>query len=165
MSTPYMPTDLAGATPSEVPEMYRARPNTALAAPASSPETPAPELAKPSTTETLRAAAAPSWPEGAPKLRPLMRLPFAERAEAMELFAAIEADWQNMPAKGSSVTTAQAAKMYRAMAKMSRYLESVAEDPVAYRAWVADKNDEDFGALFTAYLGWSSPGEADSSSS
>lgn len=112
-----------------------------------------------------QAAQVPDWPAGAPKLRPLMRLGFAQRAEAMELYADIERSLGDMPNQGDQVGPAEAAKMYRVMAKMDKLLAAVADNPDLYRAWVGNNDDAAFGQLFSAYMSRMQPGEASSSSS
>jgi hypothetical protein len=170
VSSPHAPQPTyvdPNASRPEVPEFYR-RPDEPQpvqhVAPASVPPLNDPA---PTATDRLQTQAAPSWPANAPKLRPLMRLPFRERATAMRAFAEIqkELDGGAISAKGSQVGPEQAATMFDAMAKMDDFLASVAVDADLYRAWVGNASDDEFGQLFTAYVAWGSPGEAPSSSS
>jgi hypothetical protein len=108
----------------------------------------------------------PEWPEGAPELRPLMSLPFLQRAEAMEAFAEIEKLSRDLNLKkGDEVDLGQAAVMYRALARVDEFLTTVAEQPEAYLAWEGRHNDQLFGQLWAAYQARMQPGEAGRSSS
>lgn len=127
---------------------------------------PGPVASKPDVVDELQAEVA-VWPENAPEMRPLLRLPFAQRAEAMERFADVQSAIQagDMPKKGDTVGAEHAARMYRVLAKMDHFLTTVAADIPAYKAWVDDASDEEFGNLFSAYMAKFSPGEASSSTS
>ena len=105
------------------------------------------------------------WPEGAPKLRAIHQLPFRERATAMRLFGELQKI--EGPEKGVEPTFEQVANMYEGLARIDDFLASVAEDPGAYRAWIAGPgNDEGkFSQLWNAYSAQRQPGEASSSSS
>jgi hypothetical protein len=117
-------------------------------------------------TDQLRMAAEPPpWPEGAPELRPLMSLPFAERADAMDMFDGIRQIAEDFPAKGTQIGPAEAAKMYRALARLDDFLMVVAADKTAYANWPGRHDDARFSELWSVYEARMQPGEAPSSSS
>lgn len=142
---------------------YQVPPGTAQVAAA--------QAAEPTTLDQLQAdaqapeAKLPEWPEGAPELRPLMRLPWGPRAEAMELFADLQATEFPEAKKDDKVGAAEAAVMYRLFDKLDRFLLSVAADPVAYGSWPGRYDDALFSQLWAAYQARMSPGEAERSSS
>lgn len=109
----------------------------------------------------------PQWPEGAPELRPLFALPFDERADAMDRFAEAQDIYKTLEDReeGAPVQPREAAKLYRAYARLDAFLLSVAVDPEAYRRWVGRWDDKQFSDLWLAYNARMSPGEAKRSSS
>lgn len=168
MSGPYAPTDLTQSKPIEqstessdapanwsVPDGLAA--DTAKAA--------SDEL-KPTTVDAMaQAADPPKPPEGAPELRPYLRLPFRDRADYMEKLDPLWAKVQALPKQGDEAGPAQAAVMYRTLAEIDDLMRGVAVDPDAYDAWVASVGDGQFMQLFSSYIAGSQPGEAASSPS
>lgn len=139
-------------------------------------ETAAPSLrpvSEPTATDRIQQdaetpGALPAWPDGAPELRPLMRLPFGERARAMDLMDEVQtlaAQLEKLQKSDADVTPATAALMYRTYAKLDELLSSVAVDRAAYEAWDGRWDDTLFGQLWAAYQARMNPGEASRSSS
>lgn len=123
----------------------------------------------PTMTDKLQADAqvnVPDWPPGAPELRPLMRLPFDERADAFARFAEVQALGDLAQLKeGEQASASKIAQMYRAYAKLDSFLRTVAVDPGEYERWDGRWDDERFGKLWSAYQARMTPGEASRSSS
>jgi len=112
--------------------------------------------------------ALPDWPENAPELKPLMRLPFGARAVAMDLFTEVQSLANALEAAqkiSTEVTPAQAAAMYRTYDKLDQLMLSVAVNRDAYEAWEGRWDDALFGQLWAAYQARMNPGEASRSSS
>lgn len=136
------------------------------------------EAATPTTLDEFQRDAGtpkalPEWPEDAPELRPLMRLPYDERADAMDAFAEVQAlqaqaEAARKAAEGSGAqdaSPAQAAMYYRTFAKLDKLLTTVAVDKTAYEQWPGRWRDDQFTQLWQAYQARMSPGEASRSSS
>lgn len=171
MSGPYAPTDTLNATepdpaPDERPEPEPVR----WSVPSGTAEAAKAQHAKPTSTEESvvdalqRDVDPPAWPEGAPELRPYMRLPFERRADFLEQLDPIWEKYRSLPSKGS-IGPKEAAAMYRTLAEIRDFLRPLATDEAAYDTWIEESSDNQFMGLFAAYFAGSQPGEAARSSS
>jgi hypothetical protein len=134
--------------------------------------------------DTQAADTPPEYPDGAPKLFPLLRVPFRRRAAALRKYGELQEylkahpELQKADEKAAEAETADdqdievdmeaAADSYEMVALMDEVLESVARDPDEYEAWgeTGDRYDNDtFLRTWAAWQAASQPGEASSSSS
>ena len=126
------------------------------------------EAAQPATSDVIAEdATPPSYPAGAPLFRPLTHLGFLEKAEAFELYDAVQEmiNSVGVPKKGEEVDSKRAAAYYRVLAKIDSFLSYVAVDKVEYAQWEGRHDDTMFGQTWGAYQAGAQPGEAASSSS
>jgi hypothetical protein len=146
----------------------------AQTAPAPEPAQPAPApepVAEPSVIDAIAEdAAPPKWPADAPTLWPYLKLPFRARAafftkytELRKAQTVVDELKVTRGEFGTAVSTELAGRIFEAYAVMDELLEIAAVDKRDYRAWVMDHSDEDFTALYAAYMARSQPGEASSS--
>lgn len=141
-----------------------AREAAAAEVPATSSATDAiAEDAKPDAVKT-------EWPAGSPKMRPLFKLPFRQRGEAMKLFTKLTKLQSNLPEQkeGDEVTPERMVATYEQLAAMDDFLATCALDPDAYRNWVLDgegSSEAVFIQFWNAFSDRAQPGEASSSSS
>lgn len=131
-------------------DSYQVPPGTAQEA--------AQEAEQPSMVDQLQqdAAAADAkveYPEGAPKLRPLLRLPFKERAIAARKYAEVQ---QQIAAnkdslQGGEIPLSMAANLYEVLGAMDEFLSSMAVDPAAYQEWPGRYSEAVFIQTWNAY--------------
>jgi hypothetical protein len=131
--------------------------------------------------DTKAADAPPEYPDGAPKLYSLLKMPYRRRAVAMRKYGELQdylkahpelqkaaEDSAEAPAEDVEVDLSSAADSYEMVALMDDVLASVARDEAEYEAWgeTGDRYDIDvFMAAWAAWQAASQPGEASSSSS
>lgn len=126
----------------------------------------APDMAAQLSAEADRQAEPVRYPAGSPELKSLLRLPFRQRATAMQLYQSAIDAWNNMPSLGTDLDTPDKLERYfGALSAFDDFLECVAANKSAYRSWVESTDDSVFGALFFAYVSRFGLGEAVSSSS
>ncbi|HEY9417884.1 MAG TPA: hypothetical protein VIQ30_24255 [Pseudonocardia sp.] len=122
----------------------------------------------------------PEYPPGAPKLYPLLKMPYRRRAVAMRKYGELQDHLKAHPelakpaggdaevagdAEEPEVDLNAAADSYEMVAVMDEVLEAVARDENEYENW-ADRFDVDvFMATWAAWQAEAQPGEASSSSS
>lgn len=130
--------------------------------------------------DTKAADQPPVYPDGAPRLYPLLRLPYRRRASALRKYQELQdylkanpelqknaEEAVESPGDGEEVEVDlnAAADSYEMVAVMDEVLESVARDRDEYENW-DDRYDIDvFMATWAAWQAASQPGEASSSSS
>jgi hypothetical protein len=136
---------------------------------------PAPTMVDQLAEDTQAADTPPEYPDGAPKLYPLLRVPYRTRAGALRKYGELqdylkahpELTKTSEPAEGEDVEVDMnaAADSYEMVALMDEVLESVARDPGEYESWENRYDIDVFMATWAAWQAASQPGEASSSSS
>lgn len=146
-------------------EPYQVPPGTAPQAAREAP--PEPPMVDQLAQDTAAADETVEYPPGCPAFRPLLSLPFDERAPAMRKYALMQAAWRDpkLPKAGDEVDAAEVAELYDALATMDRFLGSVAVDPAAYAAWPGRLDEALLVRAFNAYNAGTQAPEASSSSS
>jgi hypothetical protein len=128
---------------------------------------------EPTIIDALHEDAAPrEMPKDAPALWPYLKLPFRRRSKFFGVYRALQAKQAELVAadkrrkRGKQTDDqmfAQAEALYDLYALMDDLMEIAAVDTDAYHEWVESHSDEEFSALFSAYVERSQPGEASSS--
>lgn len=142
---------------------------------------PAPTMVDQLAEDTKAADTPPEYPDGAPRLYPLLKMPFRRRAAALRKYGELQDYLKAHPELQKTAEKAEpaesedvevdmdaAADSYEMVALMDEVLESVARDPDEYEAWgeTGDRYDNDtFLRTWAAWQAASQPGEASSSSS
>lgn len=130
---------------------------------------------QPSVIDQLAEDALPTeYPEGAPELLPFLTLrPRSRRAQFKRQYADVIAFQEELQKRHKDVTTSSppadqmrlAADMDDLCERVDQLMELVAADPVAYRKWADEVDDETLVKVFQVYVQRSQPGEASSSAS